>query len=218
MEPIDPFYSGGLKLASASYFAERLESLRTALINKSPGAIVDEAKALLECTFRTVITDNNGKVSSVKGREPTIPQLYTQAKNCIQFSLDYNAARHIDEACEKISVTSAQIRNNNGAVSHGKDGHSINLLGLHEANFIAREALSVAAFFINKRSESAIHEHTRLHYEDHTEFNDYLDDLEPWPKIFGSETRPSEILFYTDRIKYQETLIEYHERNLLEEN
>ncbi|OJU88185.1 hypothetical protein BGO17_04420 [Candidatus Saccharibacteria bacterium 49-20] len=212
MEQIDPFYAGGLTIRSAAHFDERLRALHDSLATGTSGSVVDEAKALLECVFRTIITDHNGEVAPGHRGQPTFPELYEQAKACINLSNDGDVAIRIDEACAKTVLIIGQIRNSNGATSHGQDAYAENLLGAHEAHFIAREALSIAALFLNRHSETESHLHSRLRFEDHSEFNEYVDDTEDWPVIFGQNMRPSEVLFNTDPTSYQAALIEYKQR------
>ena len=211
MESIDPFFTGDLTIRSANHFGERIESLRVALNDKSPGAIVEEAKALLECVYRTIITDHNGEVAQGHRGQPTFPELYAQAKECLSLSDDLDVSQRIDEACRTITRIVGQIRNSNGSTSHGQDAYAENHLGIHEAHFIAREALSIAAFFLNRHSVSETYLHTRLRFEDHGDFNEFVDDSQEWPIVMGQEMRPSEILFNTDPTRYHEALIEYHE-------
>lgn len=213
MDQIDPFYAGGLTIRAATHFNERLEALRDALTNGTPGSVVEEAKALLECVYRTIITDHNGDVApGPRGGPPTFPELYNQAKVCINLSNDNDVEARISEACSKLTLIVGQIRNSNGSTSHGQDAYSENLLGVHEAHFLAREALSVAALFLNQHSITDTRLHSRLRFEDHEEFNNHVDDLQEWPIVLGEQMRPSEVLFNTDPTRYKEALIEYHQR------
>jgi hypothetical protein len=213
MEPVDPFFTGGLTIRAASHFEERLEALKSALTTGTPGSIVEEAKALLECVYRTIVTDHNGDVApGARGGPPTFPELYSQAKACINLSEDSDVESRIDEACSKLTLIIGQTRNSNGATSHGQDAYSENLLGLHEAHFIAREALSIAALFLNRHSVSEAHLYARLRFEDHNDFNEYIDESEEWPAVLGQEMRPSEVLFNTDPTSYRAALTEYRQR------
>ena len=211
MEPIDPFFAGGLTIRAATHFEERLSALRSALAEGSPGSIVEEAKALLECVYRTIIIDHHGTVAPGSRGSPSLPELYSQARSCITFSEDSDVSHRIDEACSKLTLVIGQTRNSNGATSHGQDAYAQNLLGHYEAHYFAREALSIAALFLNKHSDTTAYLHTRLQYEDHTDFNNYLDESEEWPIVLGQEMSPSEILFNTDPTRYREMLIEYHQ-------
>jgi len=211
MEPIDPFFTGGLTIRAAVHFEERITALKTALSEGSPGAIVDEAKSLLECVYRTIITDHNGSVLPGRRGEPTLPELYSQAKSYVIFSNDEIIHSRIDEACSKLTLIIGQTRNSNGAAAHGQDAYAQNLLSRDEAYYFAREALSVSALFLNKHLSTESHLHARLKYEDHDDFNEHLDDIEEWPILFGQELRPSETLFNNDPMRYREALIEYHE-------
>lgn len=213
MESIDPFFIGGLTIPTATHFEERLESLKVALYDKTPGSIVEEAKALLECVYRTIIIDHSGEVAPGRRGQPTFPELYMQAKACLSLSDDLDISHRVDEACLTITRTIGQIRNSNGSTSHGQDAYTENRLGIHEAHFIAREALSIAAFFLNRHSISETHLRARLRFEDHNNFNESIDDSQEWPIIMGQEMRPSEVLFNTDPTRYREALIEYHENS-----
>lgn len=212
MEPVDPFFTGGLTIRTAAHFDERLEALRNALVGTTPGSIVEESKALLECVYRTIITDHNGIVApGARGGQPTFPELYNQARGYINLSADSEVENRIDEACSKLTLIIGQTRNSNGATSHGQDAYAQNLLGVDEAHFIAREALSIAALFLNRHSITETHLHVRLRFEDHKDFNEYIDEAEVWPTVLGQEMRPSEVLFNTDPTSYREALIEYRQ-------
>ena len=207
----DPVLSGSVGFTAAPHFEERTEALHDAMQLEHPGKIVDEAKALIESVFRTILTNCYGSVAPGRRGEPTLPELYDQVKGALELSQDVETNTRLHEICSKLSLVIGQTRNSHGASSHGREGYEIAVLGLPEATFIARAAIAITELFIVRHQANADPgSRHRLIYEDYDEFNDYLDGNDEWPIIADRELRPSETLFKADAEAYRAALIDYN--------
>lgn len=197
-----------LPLERAPQLNERHSRLLLAIASEHPGDICDEAKAFLECIFRTIITNSRGEVDEGPRGHATFMSLYGQAWECLNFAGDeYGIAQTVRTVVETIGVT----RNSYGGVSHGQDGYDDRALGAKEALYIGREALSIAAYFYAHHitlSQQVVN--ARIDYLDNPEFNDYL-DAEGTIEVAGVTMVPSEILFNNDPVAYRAQLSEFRQ-------
>lgn len=194
-----------LPIESANHLKERYERLVNSLSSHYSGDTCDEAKAFLECIFRTIVTDRNGQVDEGSGRA-TFISLFDQAWDVIiQNELGDTFRQHFRKTAQLIG----DIRNNYGGNSHGQDGYDDRSIAQEEAVYLARQALAIAGYMYAKHLRSGQdNQNVRIHYEDNPAFNEYLDSSEE-VTIAGIAMVPSEVLFQNDPIAYKEQLIEF---------
>lgn len=204
-----------LPVQAAGYLSERYERLMEAIASEHTGNICDEAKALLECVFRTIINNRNGAVDEGPQGHATFIQLYEQAWNSL---LTASPNTDFREILKKAAQAVGKMRNEFGGVSHGQDGYDERSLGLAEAMYIARLALSLAGYmYTHHQNVSADSKNARLNYSDNADFNDYIDAEQDVLEVSGILILPSEALFRTDLIAYREKLIEFKDAQLTEQ-
>jgi hypothetical protein len=192
-----------------AHFRERVERIDDALIRSHPGDILEESKAFLECTFKTIITNKHGKVDEGKGYA-SFPSLYAQARDCVELSEDVEIASNFSELCEMFSRYVGKMRNSFGSVSHGKDGYSEATVDIEEALFVARIVLSISGLFFSRHIEAPVsYLNKRLAYENYGEFNEFIDETQPSLEVLGISLKPSEVLFRTDLEAYRQALIDF---------
>ena len=196
--------------SSAEHMNVRVGELYEALSQAKGEKILDASKNLLETVFRTIITDKNGEVEEGR-RAATFPNLYNQAKDCIQLSDESDIVDKLNELCEKAVLIIGQLRNSYGMSGHGSDGYDDRRFGLPESLFVARVSLSITNLLYGKHLDSPLsHLNSRIQYENYADFNEYFDSQEGDDvSVAGILVRPSEVLFNADPIAYKEYLIEY---------
>lgn len=192
----------------APHLSERYDRFMVAIASEHSGDICDEAKSFLECIFRTIIINRNGFVDEGPSGHATFIQLFDQAWGTLLSAADRDEFYPIIRSSVK---SIGEIRNNYGGVSHGQDGYDVRSLGLQEAMYTARQALSVATYLYSHHLTTGQDcRNSRISYGDNPNFNEYLDsggDL----IVAGVPMLPSEILFNNDLTAYKEQLIEYSE-------
>lgn len=191
---------------SAVHLTEQIKGIEQAITNNDYPLTIDISKTMLETTLKTILEDNN---SSIEGSK-TLTSLYGSAKKLVTFSTD----RVIDEIFKKMggSITHAlgELRNSYGVASHGSDAYSVNPLGSPEVDMIVSAVDGfVACLWTKHKSQFKPNENSRIHYEDNSEFNDWLDEQSDGCRLGDYVYLASEILFKLDLVAYREQLIEH---------
>ncbi len=201
-----------LPVNSAPELKERYQRFIDAINSRHPGNIYDEGKAFLECIFRTIIVNRIGRVDEGSERA-TFISLFEQAWDSLELQRD-----EFKRVMKKSVKNVGDFRNNYGAVSHGQDGYTERVLDEEEALFIARESLSIAAFFYSQHLRvSGDGQNERINYADNMDFNEHIDSQDNC-EILGVVLIASEVLFANDPIAYREGLIEFRQMQESEES
>lgn len=204
-----------LPINHAPHLQERYQLLIESVSDRNPGAIFDHSKALLETICRTIITDRNGHISETPDSRASFIELYRQTCACL---MAHDSDTLFMPIIKKSLQVIADMRDNYGVSSHGRDGYSHQTGQVEESLFVARVSLAMAGYLYARHvNTSTDHQNERLHYEDNPEFNEYLDqdgDIEIAGIIVAS---PSRVLFDNDLIAYREKLIEFVDADYADE-
>lgn len=192
------------------HLRERYGSLTQALDEQHAGKILDESKCLLESVFRTIAIDHRGINEQRRIYALNMPSLFEEVCQCITLSNDELVGSQLIEMAGANFEKIAQLRNANGASSHGRDGYHQSDLGMAEALYIAHTAVAITVMFYSRhKTHPDRHKNKRFLYEDHPEFNEWLDEQRDSIEIFGTVLLPSDVLFSTDLKAYRDALIEF---------
>lgn len=196
----------GLPISSASHLSERYTHLLEALSTENAAGACDHSKTFLETIFRTIITDRNGEIRETSGQRASFVELYRQTCECLD---PHESDAIFLPIVKKGATVIADMRDNYGSSSHGQDGYHERRVELAEATFLVRLSLVIASYVYSRHKHSTTsHENSRLHYEDNSSFNEYLDS-EGDVEVAGIFVVPSKVLFDNDPIAYKEQLLEY---------
>ncbi len=198
-----------IQMVGFPHLQDRRQLLQDALHEEHPGKILDESKSFLESVFRTITIDVSGELARGEIERLHMPELCQRASDATRLSVDNIVHARIAETCRELVHMIAQLRNSNGASSHGRDGQHVNSVGLRESVFVARTAISMGMLFLEQhRGREDRHRNGRLQYLDNPEFNAYLDEQED-VEVAGVNRIPSEVLFHTDIRGYRDRLNEF---------
>ena len=192
----------------------RIYKLEEAVESESNDAF-DHAKALVETVCKTVLIDLGVQIEV----RWDLPRLIREVLN----SIPMIAASHpnANDARERLQTMQrgltqtvqglAEMRNLAGWTSHGPDGYMEPLDRIH-IRLAAMSADTLTCFLLSLHRKYVFpSEGGRVHFEDYPEFNEYVDEMNPYIAIFDSIFSPSEILYMADieHVAYKEYLIEY---------
>ncbi len=196
---------------SAAHLIDQRERLVGALASGDPPLVLDTAKAFLETIFKTILSD---RTKSPNHEQDMMP-LCKDVMKLLPVSSNKQVERNIEQLLKAVVHNSCELRNHFGAASHGDDAYFDNPVTFPESLLVARLCDSAAAFLYRKhKTETNVHTAARIHYEDHMEFNDFLDEQYP-PYILPLgdgqyfETPASEFIFKMDKGMYHEMLMQY---------
>jgi hypothetical protein len=100
------------------------------------------------------------------------------------------------------------LRRNHGVIAHGKDAYAVTLQAV-QIELAARAADTICCFLLSiHRNYAHVPPTDRLRYEDHPEFNEWLDVTYPI-SVWDVPVDASKALFHSDREAYKEALTEF---------
>jgi hypothetical protein len=199
---------------SAHYFQMQLEALEDAVDSK-PSIALDLARSLIETTCKTILEDVGQQIVGA----PQCSKLVKQTIACLRLTPNHSVRETKDGVGKVVNGIAtmvhglSEIRNHEGSASHGRDAFGRSLEPIH-AQLAARSADAVVAFLwsVHQAGPAEI-VNDRLRYEDHTRFNDWLDQGDPI-EVLGILYKQSEVLFKTDPKAYKEGLVDFENGSL----
>jgi hypothetical protein len=196
---------------NAIHLLEQKERVEQSVVAKDAPLTLDTSKAFLESVFKTILSD--------RMLEPDLGQdmgpMYKSVRDVLPLNRDANAAEILKKLTNCIVHNIVELRNKYGAASHGNDGHFQNPIQMVDAELVAHIVDGMSGFLIRKHRETNDPElATRIYYNDHPEFNDYLDAQRDAYQIVLDDKRtitlvPSYLLFTGDEDAYKELLIQF---------
>ncbi|WP_415717858.1 abortive infection family protein [Maridesulfovibrio sp.] len=201
---------------SLVHLSEQVKRLEIAVNAEDSPLILDTAKTLLECVLKTLLTDHGIEFTPKKKNKRkslSIVQLCTLIRDNLKRANNDQLGNELGILLGNIIHATAELRNNYGEASHGKDALFDNPLGFTEAKMIASLADNVSCFLLSRNAQLRNPANgQRIYYLDNEEFNDFL-DFENDPinlKISDSGPIPySKALFGLDPEAYKESLLQF---------
>ena len=197
----------------AIHLIEQKENVEQALDRQDPSQVLDTSKAFLETIFKTILFDLEEK--PYEKSNPSFTNLFYEV--CLRVPLNPNVKVHLrlKDLINKMILAIANLRDDFGSASHGKDGYFENPIQMPEVEMIARFVDGIAAFLYRKHKESKDRRlSVRLTYDDCSDFNEWFDEEREAITINipdGNQVLflASEVLFKNDQVAYQEAFLEY---------
>ncbi len=183
-------------------------------LKERPGLVFDYAKSLVETTCKTILkeigqtADENWKIQQLASitlkavvRVPVGHPEPEAAKDRLETAL---------KGLVGIVHGLGELRNLDGELGHGKEADRVTMSSFH-AEFAARAADAVVKFLVeaHRSAQEADGAPSSLSYYEHSEFNDYVDDLHPPCVILVGQYKASEVLYQMDRQTYSDALADY---------
>lgn len=197
-------------LAAGAVHIERQIVALEGAVEGNPGLAFDLAKALIESTCKTVLIDRGHPVDDnldlprllkdTLGRLRLVPDSYASNSEVV------DGLRKTVGGFQTVIQGICELRNLEGFASHGRDGFAEQLEAT-QAQLVARAADTIVNFIFRVHRGYSSRESTRrIAYEEHPEFNKYVDESHDPVAIFEMDYRPSEVLFQVDREAYRNVL------------
>ncbi len=181
----------------------------------NPGLAFDLAKTLLESACKTVLSE---RACAYDGGWD-LPRLLKETLGNLKLvPAELDSQQGVSESLRKMAgglQTTIQgiceLRNTHGFASHGKDA-SFQQLDSVQALLVVRAADAIVSFMfrvhLGYRSDQSQQPRT---YDDHPEFNEYVDENYEPIQIFEEEFAPSRILFELAPEPYRVYLAEFQQ-------
>lgn len=199
-------------LPVAAAFEQQVQAIEDS-IQRVPDFAFDLSKTLVESVCRTVLADLGLPADPAWD----CPKLLKETTN--RLALLPRAHPNAGSARDSIEKTIrgllqtiqglCELRNNFGMASHGRDINAARL-EQRQATLAAQAADTIAAFVYRTHRDALVEQPAdRVYYDDHADFNQWLDE-EFDPVTIGLETlAPSKVLFHTAITGYKLALTEF---------
>ena len=190
----------------------QIEAIENAL-ESVPDFAFDLSKTLVESVCKTVLADI-GQPANPKWNTPKLVRETTSHLNL--FSHDHLIPEKAKESVVKTVGGMGQtihglceLRNHYGMASHGRDALSVRL-DLRQATLAAQAADTIVSFLYRIHSDARRQTPgARVHYEDHSDFNEEFDRIHEPVRLGGVELVPSQVLFSGDSEAYKAALNDF---------
>lgn len=207
------FVMNGAREAMAGglvHIEEQIKGIERAVI-ENPGLAFDLARTLIESTCKTILSERAVAFAldddlprlfrAVTMRLPFLPQAASEnaeaRRSLVQTLGGLNAA--VQGICE--------LRNQCGFASHGTGAPRAPMETV-QALLAAQAADTIIGFLhrVHRQERATPPVAARLEYENHPDFNEYVDEQNGAVRIFEFEYKPSEVLFAVDGEAYRDSL------------
>lgn len=213
----DAFTMRGARAAMADGLAhveEQVTALERAVV-ENPGLAFDLAKTLVESACRTILSERKQVYSS----DADLPKLFKAVTTSLPLSPPSASGSTVGDKSLKQTLNGlhtalqgvCELRNGFGFASHGSDGTRPRMESI-QALLAAQAADTIVGFLHSThRQDQAVPRVAPLRFEDHADFNDYVDDSHGSIQVFGLSFRASEVLYRVDREAYRDALATFDE-------
>jgi hypothetical protein len=210
------FVMQGARAAAADgmlHIEEQVKALERS-VGENTALAFDLARTLIESACRTIISERGGTFD----KDDDLAKLLKTAALAVPFlpaalASDAGARRSLQQTLSGLSTALqgiCELRNAFGFASHGSEGRRPAMEGV-QALLAAQAADAIIGFLYRvHRQELSRPRSVSLEYNDHSDFNDWIDDQsEPVQILPLPPYRPSEVLFNIDLQAYRNLLTEY---------
>lgn len=199
------------KLKEAIQGKERWQNLSSYILlvennhESNPNISLDGAKSILESISKTILEDKGIQYEPDSEVRFLVKKAFESLPVFSKLSVqDLGSAKSIIGSFENITRVIGEFRNSHGFFSHGQDLQS-KKFNRYLVELTISSSDLLASFLIVSHAED-LKDRTRIYYEEHGEFNRYLDETsEEYPAVCGIQLLPSQTLF-TDVEAYKEQL------------
>lgn len=182
-------------------------------ITSDTGLVFDLAKSLVESACRAVLDERS--VSYTVNED--LPGLFRRLSDCLPF-LPPEASAEVGVRKSLLQTLSGlrqavqgicELRNSLGTVSHGSS-RARPAMERAQALLAAQAADTIVGFLHGVHRQGRPEAVTPLPtFDQHADFNDWVDAENPPARVFEVEFRPSEILFHLEPETYRVYLAEF---------
>jgi hypothetical protein len=179
-----------------------------------PGVVVSFCRTIIETTCKTILTDRSVPVDS--GWEA--PKLVSEATKYLNLGPSKDGgvdaklrsgAESLVRGLNQIIGGVVEIRNAHGSAAHGADAYAP-LLDSRYAEILARSTDAVVGLLFRTHLQSARRDPlARFPYEEHADFNEYIDNDHGPFEVLGVPLVASESLYRTDFQGYRAAVVQF---------
>jgi len=195
------------------HIVEQVKALELAVVENT-GLAFDLARTLIESACKTIITERG----STFAKDDDLPKLFRAAALAVPFlptelAADAGARKSLQQTLSGLNTALqgvCELRNAFGFASHGSAEPRPAMEGV-QALLAAQAADTIIGFLYRvHRHDMTRPRSVSMAYDDHPEFNDWIDEQSEPVQILSLPTYPpSDVLFNVDLEAYRDLLADY---------
>jgi hypothetical protein len=194
------------------HIEEQVKALELA-VSDNTGLAFDLARTLIESVCKTIITERG----STFNNSDDLPRLFRTVTRTLPFlplavATNTAARRSLEQTLNGLNTAIqgiCELRNTFGFASHGRDGPGPAMEDV-QAVLAAQAADAIVGFLYRIHKQDLSRPRSLpLEYDDHLDFNEWIDEQNELVRIFTLEYKSSEVLFNVDPQAYHDLLAEY---------
>lgn len=170
-------------------------------VEKSPDIAIESCKSLTEGISKFIWRQLDIGYDSVKVDKMDFPDIFKKSIAILSLNSDLIETDFVKRASALIQ-TIGEVRNKRGDISHGKLSPKQILSDAHFSNLIMQMTDGLVYYLLT--CFSGIEVQKELEFDDNPEFNNYLDEENPFGNL-----RYSKALFAQDIEAYRQELLNY---------
>lgn len=202
------------------HIEEQVKALELAVVDNT-GLALDLARTVIESTCRTILTERGIPYD----KDDNLPRLFKTVTQVLPFlpaamATDAGARKSLEQTLSGLSTAIqgvCELRKAFGFASHGRDGPRPEMEAT-QALLVAQAADAIVGFLYGVHRQDLLQRQSvPPRYDDHPDFNDWIDERNELIRIFTMEYKPSEVLFNVDLQAYCDLLASYETDDETEE-
>jgi hypothetical protein len=210
------FVMRGARTAMAlglGHVEEQVAALERAVV-ETPGLAFDLAKTLVESACRTILSERK----QAYGADDDLPKLFRVVTTFLPLAPPSPSGNPGGQKSLKQTLNGlhtalqgiCELRNDFGFASHGSDGPRPRMESI-QAMLAAQAADAIVGFLHAAHKQNRADQKSMpLRFEEHADFNDFIDGAHASIQIFQLSFRASEVLFCVDLEAYRDALANFN--------
>lgn len=186
------------------------------IIGNNQNKIIDICKSMIESVLNTILEDKKLDYDISDTISQKVKKVFGSLKlfkdDISMDCRDQESIKQIINAITTIVKNMGELRNRHGFISHGIDLHSNQIFEKETIEFLIEISLALTKLLIKLHDKDRVGS-KRKHYNNFSEFNNWIDSQEEAPTSFGIVVKASEFLFKFDPIAYMDKYEEFLNEN-----
>ncbi len=195
--------------AEFEYYKTVIEKIEENVFS-NPDISIESSKTLIEGISKTILRRLDITFTQKKVDSMDFPPLFKEACWCLGKTIPIEH-EFINQSSNMIN-TLANLRNKRGDISHGKTSPKPESSTKESARMIMHIADSIVHYMLDHFYRIDLSHQDEMLYEDHPEFNEFLDEYNPIDGLSYSRA-----LFDQDEVSYEEQLRDFIDEKDLED-
>lgn len=192
--------SNNKRFADFAYYQNIIDVIEQN-VTSQPDICIESCKSLIEGVSKTILKTLDPTISEAQIKKLDVMPLFKRAANKLA-ELDDEIEPDFINRSGSLIENFGMIRNQRGDISHGKAVPKLDCSTPQFSNLVTRITEAIAFYLLEHFFRLELKQ--EIKYEDNSEFNQWLDSLNPLGTLSYSKA-----LFEQDKVSYEQQLLNY---------